>query len=259
MAEENLPQINGAYAPMPHELAEIKQRYKVKFGYYFMSGFVLLVVSIGLSVLYDLQNEGIYFMGLTLDGTIFSIYLIGVVVVSIGLRMRAGVCVLCQNYKFPLLNHNGYCDKCGAALFKHEVFEKQEIVKAARDIGLEERLIEMANQGNTEAVHTLVSKGIDINYRDKYGNTALMYAAMANHLDTLNLLLMAAADPWLKNNFGLNALMLAVDKGHVSSTKRLLQLGADPEERTNDGRTLIDIAKNRKSDELIELINGFSG
>ena len=32
MADVNLPPINGAYAPMPHELAGIKQKYKVKFG-----------------------------------------------------------------------------------------------------------------------------------------------------------------------------------------------------------------------------------
>ncbi|MDJ0840522.1 MAG: ankyrin repeat domain-containing protein [Acidobacteriota bacterium] len=257
MAEKILQKIDGAYAPSPRDIPRIIQLYKIKYAYYFMSGFILLIGSAALLMLRDLNQEGIYPMGLAMDDTIFGSFLFVLVIIGLYMRARAGTCVVCDHYRFPLLGINGYCTQCGAHLFRYQIFEKQEVTKAARDLNVGERLLEMASRGDTDAVHNLISKGAEIDFADKYGNTALMHAAMAGRVDTMNLLLMAAANPNSRNKFGLNALMLAVDKNQVDTVKLLLKHGLSPMEKANDGRNALDIARAQHNEDLIQLLSGF--
>lgn len=258
MAEKSLQMIDGAYAPDPSERPGIVQAYKVKYAYYFLSGLIMLMGFLVIYTLRDLTKEGIPLWNLYVDQTIFNIYALFIVITGMAMRARAGTCVVCGHYRFPLLGQ-GYCERCGAHLFNHQTFLKQKVAKAEKERNPGELMLEMASRGDVDAVHNLIGKGVDVNVQDKYGVTPLMNAAMSGRMDVLNLLLMAGADPAKRNNYGLDALMLAVDKGRLDTSKRLLDYGVNPTQKTPDGRSALDIARNKKNEELIQLISGHPG
>ena len=61
-------------------------------------------------------------------------------------------------------------------------------------------------------VQPLIDRGIDIDWRDSHGVTALIYAALCGHLPTVGRLLVAGADPTIVDNDGDSALS-AANKG----------------------------------------------
>lgn len=73
------------------------------------------------------------------------------------------------------------------------------------EIGLN-GLILASNLGNLELVEKVLPKTKDINHANKYGETALMRAAIEGHFDVLKFLIKNGADKELKDNFGNNAL-----------------------------------------------------
>jgi uncharacterized protein len=69
----------------------------------------------------------------------------------------------------------------------------------------------------------------DVNAREKrYGDTALMWAAVAGHVDVVRLLIEAGADVRAVDDEGVTALQLARANGHTEVANALLAAGADP-------------------------------
>ena len=72
-------------------------------------------------------------------------------------------------------------------------------------------LIESSKDGNIEKIKELLNRGAIISTRNRFGNTALHYAARNNHIEIFNILLDAGADhdkPSLSNKTPfLEALM----------------------------------------------------
>src|SRR5262245_22298376 len=87
--------------------------------------------------------------------------------------------------------------------------------------------IENARQGNSTAVGLFIDAGINLEAKDRVGQTALMTAALASQLDTARLLLAKGADPNAKDKFGGTALMTATWKGNKEMVLALLANGAD--------------------------------
>jgi len=58
-------------------------------------------------------------------------------------------------------------------------------------------------------VELLLKKGANVNAKDKYGGTALMYAAVKGHKEVVELLIENGADVNAKNIMGKTALMSA--------------------------------------------------
>jgi ankyrin repeat protein len=82
--------------------------------------------------------------------------------------------------------------------------------------------------GSTErrAVHR---NRADVNAREqRYGDTALMWAAVAGHVDVVRLLIEAGADVRAVDDEGVTALHLARANGHTEVAAALLAAGADP-------------------------------
>jgi hypothetical protein len=75
------------------------------------------------------------------------------------------------------------------------------------DLG--EILLPAAKNGRTDIIKILIIDGININYCDSRGWTALMYAVQENDLNTARFLLFYGADPEIKNNAGNTAVMIA--------------------------------------------------
>ena len=73
----------------------------------------------------------------------------------------------------------------------------------------ERAFIEAARQSNLSDLWESMKEGVNIEARDKNGNTALCVAAALGHRDVVKLLIEAGADIYAENGAGNSALKLA--------------------------------------------------
>ena len=85
-----------------------------------------------------------------------------------------------------------------------------------------QKLIEAAKEGYTEEVQELLNIGINPNFQDKYGMTALMLALFNGHLDIGCLLLEKKADVNLQSKSGFTALIEASYRGNMDIIRILI-------------------------------------
>ncbi len=254
MVERTFKPLTPGHVRPTGDLPGIRTRYGIKLTYYLLSGFFFILTLIAVPLYFNLDVRGIF----SEEFSEYRSYLLFLIAVfslfSLLLRLRASFCVICHKFRWPTqLDFNDYCRDCGAHLFKFQVYKNQEVGKSKYDLDLNERLLKMAKQGENDAIQTLLGKGAEIDYQDKFGHTALMGAAMDNRLTTIDFLMAWGANPTAKNNFGLNALMLAVDQGHTETAVKMLEF-IDPRERTRDGRTALDIARRHGNTTIIRLL-----
>ncbi|KAL2008400.1 hypothetical protein VTN00DRAFT_8382 [Thermoascus crustaceus] len=77
--------------------------------------------------------------------------------------------------------------------------------------------------GHETVVQLLLEKGVDADYKDKYGRTPFMWAAARQQVEVVELLLSKTTiDPNSKDKFGRTALLAAAIGGHVAVVKLLL-------------------------------------
>ena len=81
--------------------------------------------------------------------------------------------------------------------------------------------------GDAQIVRDLLERGIDVDTRDRYGQTALMLAAHAGHREVVETLIAHRANLNFTAKFGLSALMLALVAGHAEVARLLAKAGAD--------------------------------
>ena len=72
------------------------------------------------------------------------------------------------------------------------------------------QFVNAARVGDAAKVDKFLSEGMDINAKNKSGNTALMEACASGHVDMINLLLDRQADPAIKNNIKETAAIKAI-------------------------------------------------
>ena len=102
------------------------------------------------------------------------------------------------------------------------------------------------------AVRALVQKS-GVNAKDSRGTTPLMYAAAVGSVDALKLLIEAGADVNAKNAFDATALMWAA--GDIGKVRLLLSKGADVKARSKLGRTpLLLAAFHDGASEIVRLM-----
>ena len=88
----------------------------------------------------------------------------------------------------------------------------------------------------------MLTDGVDINVKDKNGNTALMHAASNGKSSTTKILLGAGVDVNAKNKRRNTALMLAVWYDHIDTVEVLLNAGADVSVINKRGWSALKIA-----------------
>jgi ankyrin repeat protein len=82
----------------------------------------------------------------------------------------------------------------------------------------------------------------------------LIRAAEEGHLDLVQRILEAGADPDAKCEEGFTVLMWAVARGHVEVVQVLLEAGANPDVRSEKGRTAAEIAAQEGYDEIAGIL-----
>ncbi|MGA2093145.1 MAG: ankyrin repeat domain-containing protein [Sedimentisphaerales bacterium] len=69
----------------------------------------------------------------------------------------------------------------------------------------------------------MLGKGIEVNTRDRRGETALTMAVQNGNIEIVRLLLEKGADANVKNTDGITALIIAAGEGHTEIVKLLLK------------------------------------
>ena len=105
-------------------------------------------------------------------------------------------------------------------------------------------LLKSLIEGDTLAASRLIRSGAPVNATDRFGSSALMYAAIYADAATMRLLLSRGADPNLVDQAGATALMWSVSD--VAKVRLLLSRGANVNPvSTLTGRTPLLIAAGR--------------
>jgi uncharacterized protein len=100
--------------------------------------------------------------------------------------------------------------------------------------------IDSAQHGDTIAVKLFTEAGMNVDAKeDNYGRTALMEAAQAGHLDTVEALTRKKAAVNAQDELGDTALILAASRGHLEVVQTLLKKHAEPNIQNIAGRTAL--------------------
>ncbi|MBN1412400.1 MAG: ankyrin repeat domain-containing protein [Spirochaetales bacterium] len=96
--------------------------------------------------------------------------------------------------------------------------------------------------GWPELSASLAVKTMDLDNRDKHGNTPLFYAAEKGFDEVVKTLLFRKADPSVSNNNRATPLMAAAGAGRDMTVRLLLSAGADVNAADGDGKTALGYA-----------------
>ncbi len=108
---------------------------------------------------------------------------------------------------------------------------------------VQEMLFDAATMGRTDMIAPLLTAGADINAYDSRGFTALILAAYNGHIDTVNALIAAKADPCKPDvTQGNTAQMGVAFKGYDEIAARLLKTGCKVDARNHQGQTALMMA-----------------
>lgn len=120
-------------------------------------------------------------------------------------------------------------------------------------------LISAARKGDVRNVRALLHRGVDVNGRDVGDDAAptdrpLSVAAAAGHLEVVNVLLAAGADPEWCCCSCVTALHEAIRKGHTAVVARLIQAGANPRQPCDGKQAPVELARATGDAKLIAVV-----
>ncbi len=119
-------------------------------------------------------------------------------------------------------------------------------------------LILAARQGRDDILARLLSLQADLHVIDHYGNNALWAACFAEATSCINLLLAAGIDIDFQNPSGATALIYSSSSGKTAVVEQLLQAGANPQLITLDEFSALDLAANRQCLKLLRAVTKVS-
>ena len=120
-------------------------------------------------------------------------------------------------------------------------------------------LMKAADRGHTAIVRLLLAvRGIKVNAEDEYGDTAMISAVRNNHADIVKMLIDAGADVNRRHfdRYGYTALMSAAENGYTDVVAKLLAApNIDVNMKSNTFReTALFIAVRNGTSDIVELL-----
>lgn len=92
-----------------------------------------------------------------------------------------------------------------------------------------EGTFDLAREGRTVPLGEMIDAGVPVDLRNPRGDTFLIVAAYAEHVETVAELLRRGADPDVVNSHGQTAVSCAVFRRNEPILRALLAAGADPD------------------------------
>jgi len=119
-------------------------------------------------------------------------------------------------------------------------------------------LHDAAKRGNADLVIKLVQDGLDVNQPNLEGQTPLMLAAQAeqNVVAVVNLLLTQGAKVNEVDRYGNTALIYAAQTGDLDAVKALVAHGADASIKNKSGATALNFAEGDEHFSVTEFLQG---
>ncbi len=110
------------------------------------------------------------------------------------------------------------------------------------------------NNWHTEVAKLLFYKGADFNLKTCCGQTALMSAAYSGNIEIVRLFIEDGVDIDLQDSENITALMLAALHGHMKVVRLLLHNGADPNLKTRCSITALMSAAYSGHKDIVKLL-----
>ena len=131
----------------------------------------------------------------------------------------------------------------------------QAIAKAkASNPELNAKLLIAAKNGQLQEVRSLISQATDVNVRDEYGWTPLLWAAMNGHTDIVRVLLVSGANPNTRNKYEWTPLMWAAGQGYTEIVRSLLSFGARINAQDRNGWTALMWAWDSNQPQIVAIL-----
>jgi ankyrin repeat protein len=138
----------------------------------------------------------------------------------------------------------------------------KQVVDLLIDAGADIDIHLAARVGHAEKVKELIDAGVDVNARDRYGDTPVSLAAVYGHADVVVLLALGGADLDAKHVSDVystitgfeSPLYRAVELNHVDITRVLVTHGANMNIRDHMGRTLLHMAAYSGHARMVEML-----
>ena len=104
------------------------------------------------------------------------------------------------------INAGVYADEVPQNIQPQRIASSQQVKQAEIKQNLNEKLLIAAKNGKPAEVRSLISQATDVNVRDEYGWTPILWAAMNGHTDVVRVLLAAGANPNTRNKLAPEAI-----------------------------------------------------
>jgi ankyrin repeat protein len=121
----------------------------------------------------------------------------------------------------------------------------------------DEQLYEAVTKSDSLKVETFLIQGANPNFKKKAGFfelSLLIWAAQHQDVKIVKLLIEYKAEVDWRDAFKTTALMYAVHTGNKTIVNLLLGNGTDPTVKDDQGNSVLSAAKESKNDEVIKLI-----
>lgn len=119
---------------------------------------------------------------------------------------------------------------------------------------VEQELLLAAKRGDAVAVWAALATGTSPDYADDNGNTALTYAARDGHIKIAETLIAYGATVDWQDDEEMTPLILAASRNHPAIVTLLLGNGAQSSIQDQWGRTALDHAERRGTDDPIAVM-----